>query len=38
MRERIAALAGRLEVSSTPGRGFQLQAQLPVEAWKEQLV
>ena len=38
MRERVAALAGRLEVSSTPGRGFQLQAQIPVEAWKEQWV
>jgi two-component system sensor histidine kinase UhpB len=31
MRERVAALAGRLEVSSTPGSGFQLQAQIPVE-------
>ena len=38
MRERVAALAGRLAVSSTPGRGFQLQAQIPVEAWEEQLV
>jgi signal transduction histidine kinase len=38
MRERVAALAGRLAVTSTPGRGFQLQAQIPVEVWKEQLV
>src|SRR3984957_6728450 len=30
MRERVAALAGRLNVTSTPGRGFQLQAQIPV--------
>ena len=38
MRERIAALAGRLAVSSNPGRGFELQAQIPVEAWQEKLV
>jgi two-component system, NarL family, sensor histidine kinase UhpB len=38
MRERVAALAGRLAVTSTPGRGFQLQAQIPVGVWKEQLV
>jgi two-component system sensor histidine kinase UhpB len=38
MRERVAALAGRLAVTSTPGRGFELQAQIPVEVWKEQLV
>ncbi len=31
MRERVAALAGHLEVSSTPGSGFQLKAQIPVE-------
>jgi signal transduction histidine kinase len=31
MRERVAALAGRLEVSSTPGGGFQLKVQIPVE-------
>jgi glucose-6-phosphate-specific signal transduction histidine kinase len=30
MRERVAALAGRLNVTSTPGRGFQLQAKIPV--------
>jgi two-component system, NarL family, sensor histidine kinase UhpB len=30
MRERVAALAGHLEVSSTPGSGFQLKAQIPV--------
>jgi two-component system, NarL family, sensor histidine kinase UhpB len=38
MRERVAALAGRLAVTSNPGRGFQLQARIPVEAWQEQLV
>ena len=38
MRERVAALAGRLAVTSAPGRGFQLQAQIPVEVWKEQRV
>jgi two-component system, NarL family, sensor histidine kinase UhpB len=31
MHERVAALAGRLEVRSAPGRGFELQAQIPVE-------
>ena len=31
MRERVAALTGHLEVSSTPGSGFQLKAQIPVE-------
>ena len=31
MRERVAALAGHLEISSTPGSGFQLKAQIPVE-------
>ncbi len=31
MRERVAALAGRLKVTSSPGRGFELQAQIPVE-------
>jgi two-component system, NarL family, sensor histidine kinase UhpB len=31
MRERVAALAGHLEVSSTPGSGFRLKAQIPVE-------
>jgi glucose-6-phosphate-specific signal transduction histidine kinase len=38
MRERVAALAGRLAVTSNPGRGFELQARIPVEVWKEQLV
>jgi two-component system, NarL family, sensor histidine kinase UhpB len=38
MRERVAALAGRLAVTSNPGRGFELQAQIPVAAWQEQLV
>jgi two-component system sensor histidine kinase UhpB len=37
MRERVAALAGRLEVTSTPGGGFELQAQIPVGVWQEQL-
>jgi two-component system, NarL family, sensor histidine kinase UhpB len=31
MRERVAALAGHLEVSSAPGGGFALQARIPVE-------
>jgi signal transduction histidine kinase len=31
MRERVAALAGHLEISSTPGSGFQLKARIPVE-------
>jgi two-component system sensor histidine kinase UhpB len=30
MRERVAALAGRMNVTSAPGRGFELQAQIPV--------
>ena len=38
MRERVAALAGRLAVTSNPGRGFELQAQIPVQAWQEQLL
>ena len=32
MRERVAALAGHLEVSSTPGSGFRLKAQIPVDS------
>ncbi len=31
MRERVAALGGRLEIISTPGRGFELKAQIPVD-------
>ena len=30
MHERVAALDGRLEVVSAPGRGFELKAQIPV--------
>jgi two-component system sensor histidine kinase UhpB len=30
IRERVAALGGRLKVTSSPGGGFQLQAHLPV--------
>jgi two-component system sensor histidine kinase UhpB len=30
MRERVAALSGRLEVKSAPGGGFELLARLPV--------
>ena len=30
IRERVAALEGRLEVTSTPGSGFGLKAQIPV--------
>jgi len=32
MRERVAALGGRLEISSAPGRGFELKAQIPVDS------
>jgi signal transduction histidine kinase len=31
MRERVAALAGQLEVSSDPGKGFELRARIPVD-------
>jgi two-component system, NarL family, sensor histidine kinase UhpB len=31
MRERVAALAGHLEINSAPGRGFELKAQIPAE-------
>ena len=31
MRERVAALSGRLDVQSTPGGGFELVVELPVE-------
>jgi two-component system, NarL family, sensor histidine kinase UhpB len=31
MRERVAALAGQLEVTSSPGRGFELKARIPAE-------
>jgi two-component system sensor histidine kinase UhpB len=31
MRERVAALAGRLEVSSAPGSGFELKVAIPTE-------
>jgi len=31
MRERLAALGGRLEISSAPGRGFELKAQIPLD-------
>ena len=37
MRERLAALGGRLEISSAPGRGFELKAQIPVEPHPEAL-
>jgi two-component system, NarL family, sensor histidine kinase UhpB len=30
MRERVAALAGQLEITSAPGRGFELRARIPV--------
>ena len=32
MRERVAALGGRLEVTSERGRGFELSARIPVSA------
>ena len=31
MRERVAALGGRLEVGTAPGRGFELKAQIPID-------
>jgi two-component system sensor histidine kinase UhpB len=30
MRERLAALEGRLELTSAPGRGFELKAHIPI--------
>jgi two-component system, NarL family, sensor histidine kinase UhpB len=30
MRERVVALDGRLEISSAPGKGFELMARIPV--------
>lgn len=30
MRERVAALGGRLEITTAPGRGFELKAQIPI--------
>lgn len=30
MRERVAALGGRLEIITAPGRGFELKAQIPI--------
>jgi two-component system, NarL family, sensor histidine kinase UhpB len=35
MRERVAALGGRLEITSAPGRGFELKAQIPVDLTME---
>ncbi len=32
MRERIAALEGELHIASSPGRGFELRAKIPVPA------
>lgn len=32
MRERVMALQGKLELTSSPGRGFRLSAQIPVPA------
>ena len=31
MRERVAALAGQLEVTSEPGKGLELRARIPVD-------
>ena len=36
MRERVAALSGRLEVRSSPGKGFELKAEIPVHVPGEQ--
>jgi two-component system, NarL family, sensor histidine kinase UhpB len=35
MRERLAALDGRLEITSAPGRGFELKARIPVPLNRE---
>jgi signal transduction histidine kinase len=32
MRERVSSLGGQLFLQSAPGRGFQVQAVLPLEA------
>lgn len=32
MRERVAALAGRVEIDSDPGEGFRLKARIPVNS------
>ncbi|MFN7211912.1 MAG: sensor histidine kinase [Lysobacteraceae bacterium] len=32
MRERLAAVGGRVEVSTAPGRGFSIDIHLPIEA------
>jgi two-component system, NarL family, sensor histidine kinase UhpB len=31
MRERVAALAGQMEVTSDPGKGLKLRARIPVD-------
>jgi two-component system, NarL family, sensor histidine kinase UhpB len=36
MRERVAALSGRLEVRSAPGEGFELKAEIPAHLPGEQ--
>jgi signal transduction histidine kinase len=33
MRERVAALRGRMEVTSERGKGFRLRARIPVGAF-----
>jgi signal transduction histidine kinase len=35
MQERLAALDGRLEIFSAPGKGFELKARIPVHAERE---
>ena len=35
MRERLAALDGQLEITSAPGRGFELEARIPVPLNRE---
>jgi two-component system sensor histidine kinase UhpB len=37
MRERVAGLAGWLEITSSPGSGFALKAQIPVDSATEQV-
>jgi signal transduction histidine kinase len=37
MRERVAALAGQLEVTSDPGKGLKLRARIPVDVREREL-
>jgi signal transduction histidine kinase len=37
IRERVAALAGRLVITSSPGSGFELKALIPVHGASEEV-